>query len=209
MHNEKEEEMPTRLTTGWRVCIDYRRLNEVTRKDHFPLPFMNQLLERIFGHPFYCFLDGYLGYFQIEIAVEDQEKTTFTCPFGTYAYRRMTCHTPIPGPTRLADPNRVRVRDHILGLFTSFCFQSRTCTCGYGPHLITDSKYHIHIQKNYHQSGVYQNLYTYTESHLHIQKLYFYIYKSEHVTYCDEPLLVCWPSCMRKFSDVFSCTYTD
>ena len=81
--------MPTRLTTGWRVCIDYRRLNEVTRKDHFPLPFMDQLLERISGHPFYCFLDGYLGYFQIEIAVGDQDKTTFTCPFGTYTYRRM------------------------------------------------------------------------------------------------------------------------
>ena len=89
VHNEKGEEMPTRLTTGWRVCIDYRRLNEVTRKDHFPLPFMDQLLERIFGQPFYCFLDGYSRYFQIEIVAEDQEKTTFTCPFGTYAYRRM------------------------------------------------------------------------------------------------------------------------
>ena len=87
--NEKEEEIPTRLITGWRVCIDYRRLNEVTRKDHFPLPFMDQLLERIFDHPFYCFLDGFLGYFQIEITAEDQEKTTFTFPFGTYAYRRM------------------------------------------------------------------------------------------------------------------------
>ena len=81
--------MPTCLTTSWRVCIDYRRLNEVTRKDHFPLPFMDQLLERISSQPFYCFLDGYSGYFQIEIAAEDQEKTTFTCPFGTYAYKRM------------------------------------------------------------------------------------------------------------------------
>ena len=61
--NEKGEEMPTRLTTGWRVCIDYRRLNEVTRKDHFPLPFIDQLLEKVSGHPFYCFLDGYFGYF--------------------------------------------------------------------------------------------------------------------------------------------------
>ena len=87
--NEKGEEIPTRLTTGWRVCIDYRRLNEVTRKDHLPLPFMDQLLERISGHPFYCFLDGFSGYIQIAIAIEDQEKTTFTCPFGTYAYRRM------------------------------------------------------------------------------------------------------------------------
>ena len=87
--NEKGEELSTRLTTGWRVCIDYRRLNEVTRKDHFPLPFIDQLLERVSGHPFYCFLDGYSRYFQIEITPEDQKKTTFTCPFDTYVYRRM------------------------------------------------------------------------------------------------------------------------
>ena len=95
--NEEGEELSTRLTTSWRVCIDYRRLNDVTRKDHFPLPFIDQLLERVSGHPFYCFLDGYSGYFQIEIAPEDQEKTTFTCPFGTYAYRRMPfclCNAP-------------------------------------------------------------------------------------------------------------------
>jgi hypothetical protein len=53
----------------------------MTRKDHFPLPFMDQILERVTGHEFYCFLDGYLGYNQIEIALEDQEKITFTCPF--------------------------------------------------------------------------------------------------------------------------------
>ncbi|RVW77473.1 Retrovirus-related Pol polyprotein from transposon 17.6 [Vitis vinifera] len=66
-------------------------------KDHFPLPFIDQVLERVSGHPFYCFLDGYSGYFQIEIDVADQEKTTFTCPFGTYAYRRMPfglCNAP-------------------------------------------------------------------------------------------------------------------
>ena len=82
--------MPTRLTTCWRVCLDYMRLNAVTRKDHFPFPFIDQLLERVFGHHFYCFLDGYSGYFQIEIAIEDQEKITFTCFFGTYAYRKMS-----------------------------------------------------------------------------------------------------------------------
>ena len=95
--NKKGEEMPTRLTTGWRVCIDYRRLNEVTRKNHFPLPFMDQILERVSCHPFNFFLDGYSGYFQIEIAADDQEKTTFTCPLGTYAYRRMPfglCNAP-------------------------------------------------------------------------------------------------------------------
>ena len=69
----------------------------MTRKDHFPLPFIDQVLERVSGHPFYCFLDGYSKYFKIEIDVEDQEKTTFTCPFGTYAYRRMPfglCNAP-------------------------------------------------------------------------------------------------------------------
>ena len=89
VQNERGDDVPTRLTTGWRVCIDYRRLNAVTRKDHFPLPFIDQLLERVFGHPLYCFLDGYSRYFQIEIVAEDLEKTTFTCPFGTYGYRRM------------------------------------------------------------------------------------------------------------------------
>ncbi|RVW34334.1 Retrovirus-related Pol polyprotein from transposon 17.6 [Vitis vinifera] len=61
IQNEKGEEITTRLTSGWRVCIDYRKLNAVTRKDHFPLPFIDQVLERVSGHPFYCFLDGYSG----------------------------------------------------------------------------------------------------------------------------------------------------
>ena len=63
VQNDKGEEVSKRLTTGWRVCIDYRRLNAVTRKDHFPLPFIDQVLKRVSGHPFYCFLDGYFGYF--------------------------------------------------------------------------------------------------------------------------------------------------
>ncbi|RVW38727.1 Retrovirus-related Pol polyprotein from transposon 17.6 [Vitis vinifera] len=91
------EDVSTHLTTGWRVCINYRKLNAVTRNNHFPLPFMDQVLKRVSGHPFYCFLDGYSGYFQIEIDVEDQEKTTFTCPFGTHAYKRMSfglCNAP-------------------------------------------------------------------------------------------------------------------
>jgi len=87
--NEKNELIPTGTITGWHMCIDYRKLNSMTRKDHFHLPFMDQILERVAGYEFYCFLDGYSGYNQIEIALEDQEKTTFTCPFGTFAYRRM------------------------------------------------------------------------------------------------------------------------
>ena len=57
--NENNELIPTRVTSGWRVCIDYRNLNAGTRKDHFPLPFVYQMLERVVGHEFYCFLDGY------------------------------------------------------------------------------------------------------------------------------------------------------
>ncbi|GJR75070.1 reverse transcriptase domain-containing protein [Tanacetum coccineum] len=61
--NEENELIPTRLVTGWRVCIDYRKLNDATRKDHFPLPFMDQMLERLAGNEYYCFLDGFSGYF--------------------------------------------------------------------------------------------------------------------------------------------------
>ncbi|GJT70429.1 reverse transcriptase domain-containing protein [Tanacetum coccineum] len=85
--NDENDLIPTRLVTGWRVCIDYRKLNEATRKDHFPLPFMDQMLERLAGNQFYCFLDGFSGYFQIPIDPKDQEKTTFTCPYRTFAYR--------------------------------------------------------------------------------------------------------------------------
>src|SRR5581483_11266168 len=63
----------------------------------FPLPFIDQMLERLAGNEYYCFLDGFSGYFQIPIDPEDQEKTTFTCPFGTFAYRRMPfglCNAP-------------------------------------------------------------------------------------------------------------------
>nr|GEU64249.1 reverse transcriptase domain-containing protein [Tanacetum cinerariifolium] len=95
--NEENELIPTRLVTGWRVCIDYQKLNEATRKDHFPLPFMDQMLERLAGNEYYCFLDDFSGYFQIPIDPKDQEKTTFTCSYGTFAYRHMNfglCNAP-------------------------------------------------------------------------------------------------------------------
>ena len=69
--NDDNELVPTKVQTGWRVCIDYRKLNSTTRKDHFPLPFIDQMLERLAGHSHYCFLDGYSGYNQIVIALED------------------------------------------------------------------------------------------------------------------------------------------
>nr|GEU31204.1 hypothetical protein [Tanacetum cinerariifolium] len=89
VENEENELIQTRLVTGWHVCIDYHKLNEATRKDHFPLPFMDQMLERLAGNQYYCILDGFSGYFEIPIDLKDQEKTTFTFPYGTFAYRRM------------------------------------------------------------------------------------------------------------------------
>nr|GFA33197.1 reverse transcriptase domain-containing protein [Tanacetum cinerariifolium] len=71
VENEENELIPTRLVTGWHVCIDYQKLNEATRKDHFPLPFMDQMLERLAGNEYYCFLDGFLGYFQNPIDPKD------------------------------------------------------------------------------------------------------------------------------------------
>ncbi|GJZ54343.1 reverse transcriptase domain-containing protein [Tanacetum coccineum] len=95
--NDDNELIPTRLVTGWRVCINYRKLNDATRKDYFPLLFMDQMHERLAGNEYYCFLDGFSRYFQIPIDPQDQEKTTFTCPYGTFAYRRMPfglCNAP-------------------------------------------------------------------------------------------------------------------
>nr|GEV24313.1 reverse transcriptase domain-containing protein [Tanacetum cinerariifolium] len=100
VENEENDLISTRLVTGWRVCIDYRKLNEATRKDHFPLPFMDQMLERLAGNEYYCFLDGFSGYFQIPIDPKDQEKNIVTCPYGMFAYRCMPfglCNAPVLG----------------------------------------------------------------------------------------------------------------
>jgi hypothetical protein len=79
------------------MCIDYRKLNKATKKDHFPLPFIDDMLERLENHTYFCFLDGYSGFMQIPIHSDDQHKTTFTCHYGTFAYRRMPfglCNAP-------------------------------------------------------------------------------------------------------------------
>nr|GEX53861.1 reverse transcriptase domain-containing protein [Tanacetum cinerariifolium] len=97
VENEENELILARLVIGWRVCIDNRKLNESTRKDHFPLLFMDEMLERLARNEFYCFLDGFSRYFQIPIDPRDQEKTTFTCLYGTFSYQRMPfdlCNAP-------------------------------------------------------------------------------------------------------------------
>ena len=81
-----------RTVVGYRMCIDFRKLNKATRKDHYPLPFIDQMLERLSKHSHFCYLDGYSGFSQIPVHKDDQEKTTFTCPYGTFAYRR-ECHS--------------------------------------------------------------------------------------------------------------------
>ena len=96
LQNERNELIPQRTVTGWRMCIDYRKLNKATKKDHFPLPFIDEMLERLGNHSFFYFFDGYSGYHQI-IHPNDQSKTTFTCPYGNYAHCRMSfglCNAP-------------------------------------------------------------------------------------------------------------------
>ncbi|GJY37436.1 reverse transcriptase domain-containing protein [Tanacetum coccineum] len=98
IHDVIKKEVEKLLDAGLIYPIsDSPWLNEATRKDHFPLPFIDQMLERLARNEYYCFLDGFSGYFQIPIDPHDQEKTTFTCPYGTFAYRRMPfglCNAP-------------------------------------------------------------------------------------------------------------------
>ena len=89
IRTENNALLPSQTAIGWRICIDYRKLNKATRKYHFPLSFLDQMLDRLEKHEYYRFLDGYSGYNHITISPEDQEKTTFTCPYGTFAFRRM------------------------------------------------------------------------------------------------------------------------
>ncbi|KAL5855588.1 hypothetical protein ACOSQ4_005390 [Xanthoceras sorbifolium] len=112
---KKGELIPTRVSLCWRMHIDYRKLNGATRKDHFPLPFIDQILERVAGYPYYCFLDGYSGYYQILIAIKDQEKIIFTCPSGTCTDTDIHC-----------------ILSHCCS--QSFnCLQEKLSSTGYGP----------------------------------------------------------------------------
>ena len=81
----------------WRIYVNYRELNKATKKDHFPLPFIDQVLDDLAGKKFFSFLDGFSRSNQIQISLEDQDKTTFTCPWDTFAYRVLPfglCNSP-------------------------------------------------------------------------------------------------------------------
>jgi len=98
-----------------RVCVNYKALNKVTKKDRYPLLFCEEILEEVARHEMYTFGDGYRGYHQVKIAPEDQLKTTFTTPWGTFCYTVMPfglCNA--PGTfQRLMN----KVFDPFLGLF--------------------------------------------------------------------------------------------
>ena len=98
--NDKDELIPQRIVTGYRMVTDFRKLNKATRKDHYPLPFIDQMLERLSKHTHFFFLDSYSVFSQIPVSKEDHDNTTFTCPFGTFAYRHMPfglCNAPAEG----------------------------------------------------------------------------------------------------------------
>ena len=89
--------VPKKVNGKWRICVNFWELKKATLKDYFPLPFIDQVLDTLSRKKYFSFLDGYSGYNQILITPKDQEKTTFTCPWGTYAYRVLPfvlCNTP-------------------------------------------------------------------------------------------------------------------
>lgn len=95
--NERNELVSMRPMTNWKVCMDYQKLSSWTENDHFPMPLMDHMLDRLVGKDWSCFLDGYSGYNQISIAPEDKENTTFTCPYGNFAFKGMSfglCNAP-------------------------------------------------------------------------------------------------------------------
>ena len=110
--NDKDELIPQRIITGYRMVIDFHKLNKATKKDHCPLTFIDQMLERLSKHTHLCFLDGYSGFSQIPVSAGDQSKTTFTCPFGTFAYRRM--------PFGLCNASATFQRC-MMAIFSDFC----------------------------------------------------------------------------------------
>ncbi|XP_038880518.1 probable protein phosphatase 2C 34 [Benincasa hispida] len=110
------ELIPQKTVIGWWICMDYHKLNAATKKNHFPLLFIDQMLDRLAENDFYYFLDEYASYNQIMIASEDQEKTTFTCSYGTFAFWHMPfglCNA----PSTFQRGNRLYIEKAIKNLF--------------------------------------------------------------------------------------------
>ena len=72
-----------------RVCVDFKDLNKAGPKDDFPLLYIDELVDFTAGHALLSFMDGFSGYIQIVMALEDREKTDFTIPWGTYCNKVM------------------------------------------------------------------------------------------------------------------------
>ena len=71
----------------WRVCVDFTNLNKACHKDPFSIPRIDQLVNAMVGHPQISFLDAFQGYYQIPLALVDQEKTAFVTPTRNYHYK--------------------------------------------------------------------------------------------------------------------------
>ena len=81
--------MVKKKTGKWRVCVDFTDLYKACPKDHFPMPRIDQLVDATMGHPRMSFLDAFQRYYQIPLALDDQERTTFVTPIGNYHYKVM------------------------------------------------------------------------------------------------------------------------
>ena len=92
--------VPTRKKTGEiRLCVDLRNLNQVSLKDNYPLPKMDHILQRVVGASRISLLDGFSGFNQILVHPDDQDKTTFTTPWGTFKYVKIPFGLKNAGPT--------------------------------------------------------------------------------------------------------------
>jgi hypothetical protein len=82
--------VPVRKKNGEiRLCVDFQNLNRISKKDNYPLPKMEHMLQRVTGASRMSLIDGFYGYNQISVLPEDREKTTFTTPWGTFMYAKM------------------------------------------------------------------------------------------------------------------------
>ena len=107
-----------------RMCVDYRKLNEATRKDHYPMPYIDMILDKVCGSELYSFMDGYSGYYQIPIRAKDQDKTTFTTDWGTFAFKKMPfglCNAPATFQRLMNDTFQEYLRKFLEIFMDDFC----------------------------------------------------------------------------------------